>query len=188
MKRAQFRAANQLMLLLWHAGLGGAMNATHRLTGRLMVLGTVGRKSGLMRRTPLNYAREGDDVFALAGFGPRTDWYRNLLAHPFAEIWLPDGFWLARAEVVGQPFRRLRALRQVLQDSGLASKAFAGLDPWTASEAELERETADYQVVRLRLLEPLPEPEEMQIGRAARVGLEVGLALSLAWAWLYRKD
>lgn len=188
MERDAFRTMNRLMLLAWRAGLGAPINATHRLTGRIMVLGTVGRKSGLMRRTPLNYAPGADEVYALAGFGPRTDWYRNLQEHPFAELWLPTGCWLAEAEEVREPGDRLRAVREVLQASGFAAKAFAGVDPWHIADDDLERVTADYGVVRLRIVEPLPEADEMKVGKAARRGLVAGLALALAWGWLRRNE
>ncbi len=188
MDRDGFRSLNRFMLWMWHAGLGGPMNLTHRLTGRIMVLGTVGRKSGQMRRTPLNYSPCGDSVLALAGFGGRTDWLRNLQAHPFAEVWLPDGSWLARAEEIHDPGERLEAIRSVLKDSGFAAKVFAGIDPWHCDEDDLRRQTEPYRVVRLRLLEPLPEPEEMKVGRAARTGLGVGLGISLAWAWFNRRS
>ncbi len=186
MERDFFKPFNHFMLLMWHAGLGGAMNLTHRLSGRVLVLGTVGRKSGLMRRTPLNYSPDRDDVLVLAGFGARTDWYRNLQTHPFAELWLPDGSWLAQAEEIHETQERLVAIRRILKDSGFASKTFAGLDAWKATDEELHRETEEYEVVRLRLLEPLPEPEEMKVGRAVRLGLGVGLTLSLAWHFLKR--
>jgi len=139
-----------------------------------------------MRRTPLNYAPEGEDVLVMAGFGDHTDWYRNLQTHPFAELWLPDGSWLARAEEVREPEVRLDAIRRILQNSGFASRTFAGLDAWKVTNETLRQETSGYEVVRLRVLEPLPEPEEMKVGRAVRLGLGAGLAVSLAWHLINR--
>jgi deazaflavin-dependent oxidoreductase (nitroreductase family) len=176
------------MIWMWHAGLGGPMNLTHRLTGRIMVIGTVGRKSGEMRRTPLNYSPCGDSILVLASFGERTGWLKNLQAHPFAEVWLPDGSWLARAEEIQDPRERLDVIHRVLKDSGFAAKVFAGIDPRRVDRETLRRQTENYRAVRLRLLEPLPEPEEMKVGRAARTGLGIGLGLSLAWAWFSRKE
>ena len=188
MDRDGFRSFNRFMIWMWHAGLGGPMNLTHRLTGRIMVIGTVGRKSGEMRRTPLNYSPCGDSILVLASFGERTGWLKNLQAHPFAEVWLPDGSWLARAEEIQDPRERLDVIHRVLKDSGFAAKVFAGIDPRRVDRETLRRQTENYRAVRLRLLEPLPEPEEMKVGRAARTGLGIGLGLSLAWAWLSRKD
>jgi deazaflavin-dependent oxidoreductase (nitroreductase family) len=55
----------------------------------MLLLTTVGAKSGLRRTSPLLYARDGDD-FAVVGtnFGTHDHpaWTGNLLAHPAAEI------------------------------------------------------------------------------------------------------
>jgi deazaflavin-dependent oxidoreductase (nitroreductase family) len=51
----------------------------------LLILHTIGAKSGELRETPLVALVEGDDmyVFASKGGAPTTpDWYHNLKAHP----------------------------------------------------------------------------------------------------------
>ncbi len=51
----------------------------------LLVLTTIGAKSGRPHTNPVMYLREGDHlyVFASKGGAPtHPDWYRNLLAHP----------------------------------------------------------------------------------------------------------
>ncbi len=51
----------------------------------LVILHTIGAKSGELRETPLVALVEGDDlyVFASKGGAPTSpDWYRNLKAHP----------------------------------------------------------------------------------------------------------
>ena len=51
----------------------------------LLLLTTIGAKSGLRRTTPLGYMPEGDRliVFASSGGAPtHPDWYHNLVAHP----------------------------------------------------------------------------------------------------------
>ena len=63
------------------------------LSGQIMVLTHTGRKSGLRRRTPVNYALVDGEVYCTAGFGQISDWYRNILANPQVEVWLPDGWW-----------------------------------------------------------------------------------------------
>jgi len=54
-----------------------------------LLLTTVGRKSGVRRRTPLIYGRDGDAYLAVASDGGAADhplWYHNLLALPRAEV------------------------------------------------------------------------------------------------------
>ena len=83
-----FKQLNRFMVAAWRLGLGGMINGCPKVMGRIMVLTTVGRKSGLFRRTPVNYAILDDEVYCTAGFGATTDWYRNVQADPQVEIWL----------------------------------------------------------------------------------------------------
>jgi deazaflavin-dependent oxidoreductase (nitroreductase family) len=51
----------------------------------LLLLTTIGAKSGQTRTTPLRYFRDGDQFLVLAsnhGAPKNPDWYHNLLAHP----------------------------------------------------------------------------------------------------------
>jgi deazaflavin-dependent oxidoreductase (nitroreductase family) len=65
-----------------------------RLLGRMashpvLLLETTGRRTGLPRRTPLQFERiDGHVVVAAAANGAPTDpaWYRNLKAQPFARV------------------------------------------------------------------------------------------------------
>ncbi len=59
----------------------------------LLLLTTIGAKSGQPHTTPVMYLREGDHlyVFASKGGAPtHPDWYHNLLAHPAVFIELGD--------------------------------------------------------------------------------------------------
>ena len=54
-----------------------------------LLLTTVGRRSGLRRRTGLIYGRDGDAYVVVASQGGAPDhpqWYLNLLANPEAEV------------------------------------------------------------------------------------------------------
>jgi len=66
---------------LYRIGLG-------RLLGRrFLCLEHLGRTTGLTRRTVLEViAHEGGKPMVPVAFGAATDWYRNLLAQPAAQI------------------------------------------------------------------------------------------------------
>jgi deazaflavin-dependent oxidoreductase (nitroreductase family) len=51
----------------------------------LLLLTTIGAKSGLARTSPLMYIPDGDQLLVLAsnfGAPKHPDWYHNLLVHP----------------------------------------------------------------------------------------------------------
>jgi deazaflavin-dependent oxidoreductase (nitroreductase family) len=57
----------------------------------LLVMENRGAKSGELRRTPLLYARDGDDIVLIASSGgaPRHPaWYHNVRAHPDVKLFL----------------------------------------------------------------------------------------------------
>jgi deazaflavin-dependent oxidoreductase (nitroreductase family) len=64
--------------------------AGRRLAGRpLLVLTTIGARSGLPRTTPMMYVRDGGRLFVVAsnaGAPRHPDWYRNLVAHPTVTV------------------------------------------------------------------------------------------------------
>lgn len=145
---------NPFMLSMWRVGDGKMLNFWPKVVGRYLVICHVGRKSGRLYRTPVNYAEVDGEVYCTAGYGPRSDWFRNLMAHPETEIWLVNGHWRAKAELVEQPQLRLARLRQVLIGSGFATFA-AGINPYRISDVELEKKAQDYRLVHLRRMEKL---------------------------------
>jgi len=63
-------------ILLWRLGLGPIL-------GRVfMLLTTWGRKSGLPRRTVVEYHTLDGKIYAPCAFGPKADWYKNIVANP----------------------------------------------------------------------------------------------------------
>jgi deazaflavin-dependent oxidoreductase (nitroreductase family) len=155
------------MLLLWRLSLGGWLNSWPAVGGRIMVLTTIGRTSGRLRRTPLNYAIVDDEVYCTAGFGSISDWYRNIRANPEVEVWLPDGWWVGLAQEVTDPVARLPLLREVLIGSGIVAP-LVGVDPHTLTDDALAAATASYHLLRIDRTE-------------ARTG--AGGPGDLAWMW-----
>lgn len=165
--RMGFRRLNAFMLLVWRLGLGPWLNLWPAVFGRYMVLVHRGRKSGLLRYTPVNYCAVEGAVYCVSGFGGAADWYRNLLATPEVELWLPDGWWRGRAEELIAAEERLARMRDVLIASAFAARA-AGIDPRRMSDADLARATPDYRVLRIVCTEPRTGP---------------GGPGALAWVW-----
>ncbi len=147
--RQGFRRFNPFMPPLWRLGLGPSLSLIPAITGRYLVLCHTGRKSGVRRRTPLNYARVGGTIYVTAGFGAVSDWYRNLLASPQVEIWLPDERYAARAaELPNDHPQRLDLLRAVLKGSGFAA-LLAGVNPYAIDDDALAQTTATYRLIAI---------------------------------------
>ena len=56
---------------------------------RLLLLGHTGRRSGLRRHTVLEvveYRKEGPEIVVANGFGPDSDWVRNIQAKPDEDV------------------------------------------------------------------------------------------------------
>jgi deazaflavin-dependent oxidoreductase (nitroreductase family) len=153
--RQGFKKLNRLMLWHWRLGMGPYINFWPGGMGRFIVLVHTGRKSGRTYRNPVNYAEIEGDIYVTAGFGKVTDWYRNIMANPRIEAWLPDGRWQADVEdITGQP-GQTAVLREVLKGSGFVAY-LAGINPNQMSDADLEAATAAYRLLRIRRVAPLP--------------------------------
>jgi deazaflavin-dependent oxidoreductase (nitroreductase family) len=66
----------------------------------LVLLTTVGRRTGMPRTTPMMYVRDGDRLFVIAsnaGAPEDPQWYRNLIADPSVTAELPGQELKARA-------------------------------------------------------------------------------------------
>ena len=165
--RQAFKYGNRFMVLLFRLGLGGWGNRPE--TSQVMVLVHKGRRSGLARKTPVNYAMVDGEIYCTAAFGSRADWYRNVMADPNVEVWLKDGWHAGLAEEVSpEDPQRARLMRQVLIASGFAAPLFAGINPKTLSEERLGEITARYRLIHIRRTAPRTGP---------------GGPGDLAWVW-----
>ena len=142
-----FRLFNRFYVLpAIKAGLGPLH--TNPLTGSWMLLRTTGRTSGRTREVALGYAILDGAVYCSAGFGPRTQWYRNLLVDPRVEVVLPGAAFAGVAEPVTDPVELDRAWRALIRALGVLGTAFV-CAPGVAS-AELAAKTANLPLVRIR--------------------------------------
>lgn len=154
--RSIFKSFNRFMMLLWRLGLGSWGNGTS-FGGSLMVIKHTGRKTGLTRHTPVNYAIVDGDVYCTAGFGRVSDWYLNIMTNPEVEVWLPDGRWAGIAEDVTDKERNYKIIRQVLIASGFAGPLF-GANPKNLSDQDLIDLLDSYRLIRIKRPNALTGP------------------------------
>jgi len=74
----------------------------------LLILHTVGAKSGQERVNPTAYVMDDDHFVIIASKGgapTNPNWYYNILAHPLVSVEVGTEFFLARAEIATEPER-----------------------------------------------------------------------------------
>jgi deazaflavin-dependent oxidoreductase (nitroreductase family) len=135
------------MIPMLRAGLGPLIG--NPVTGYMMLLKTIGRKSGLPRYTPMNYAVMSGSVYCLARWGVAADWYQNLIARPDVEVTLPGRTFSGVAKTVNDLDERAQAIRQVLKNGGFAGFS-QGFNPFTVPRGVLLAGTAQMIVVRIQ--------------------------------------
>jgi deazaflavin-dependent oxidoreductase (nitroreductase family) len=164
--RRLFWALNKFFMVpMFRLGLGPLLGSP--LTGYIMVLKTVGRKSGKTRYAPVNYAIRNGAVYFVSGGRRSSDWYRNVKAHPQVEAILPAGPIAGYVEEESDPDERRIVIRQVLQNAGFAG-FFEGYNPFTISDAALAARSADLPLLRVR-----------------PVGLGSGASDPGGWVWVW---
>ncbi len=84
-------------------------HVTGRFAGRpLLLLTTIGARTGQPRVTPLNYSMDDDRFVVIASKGgspTHPDWYRNLVAHPEVTLEVGSETFRARATTAEAPER-----------------------------------------------------------------------------------
>jgi deazaflavin-dependent oxidoreductase (nitroreductase family) len=74
----------------------------------LLLLHTIGAKTGLERINPVAYVTDGDRLVIIASKGgapTNPDWYYNLLAHPSVTVEVGVGQFQAHAAIASEPER-----------------------------------------------------------------------------------
>ncbi len=164
--RQFFRLLNRFFMVpMFRLGLGGLI--CNPITGYIMVLKTVGRKTGRVRYAPVNYAIRDGCIYCLAGWGRVSDWYRNVRAAPDVRAILPGGALSGRVEEVEAEGERAAVIRQIFKNGGFAG-FFEGFNPYRVSEATLLERTSGLPLLRIR-----------------PTGIESGASDPGGWAWAF---
>lgn len=108
-----FRMLNRVVEPLVRAGIGSPRIAP----GGFIVLESKGRKSGLLRRSPLAATRIGEHVVVGTFRAGRSEWIKNLATQPRTHYWIGGKQQPARAFVMvdGKRFRVPKSLPKGMQ-------------------------------------------------------------------------
>jgi deazaflavin-dependent oxidoreductase (nitroreductase family) len=111
---SEWAAQNDPVIAAFRAGGGTVKGRKHPV----LLLTTIGARSGLPRVTPLNFSRDGDRIVAIASMGGSSlhpHWYLNLLAHPEVILEVGAERFRARARITEEPERTRLFDRQAAQ-------------------------------------------------------------------------
>jgi len=145
--RKFFKVLNKFFMVpMFRLGLGPVM--TNPFSGYIMVMKTIGRKSGKVRYAPVNYAIWKGSVYCISGGRENSDWLKNLKATPEIEVILPGGAIFGTVDTECESDDRLRIIRSILQNAGFAG-FFEGYNPWKISDEKMLEKTADLPLIRI---------------------------------------
>jgi deazaflavin-dependent oxidoreductase (nitroreductase family) len=134
------------MIPVQRLGLGAWIGTP--IGGYVLLLRTRGRRTGLVREAPLSYFVEDGSAWVMAGFGDRTQWFRNLLADPDVEVWLPGRTVRCHAEEIVDPALRAAVLPRLVRATGLPG-LLVGCNPWTTPDAGILEHLEGVPLVRI---------------------------------------
>jgi deazaflavin-dependent oxidoreductase (nitroreductase family) len=134
------------MVPMFRLGFGPFVG--NSISGYIMVLKTVGRRTGKVRYAPVNYAIHKGNVYCMAGGGRISDWYRNMITAREVEAILPAGSVFGAVGEVSDLEERRVVLRKILQNAGFAG-FFTGFNPFTVKDEELMRKTDEMPLLRI---------------------------------------
>jgi deazaflavin-dependent oxidoreductase (nitroreductase family) len=137
------------------------------LSGYIMVLKTIGRKTGQVRFTPVNYAILDGKVYCVSGYRQGSDWYLNLRAYPEIEVIMPGGAISGMATEISDRESKTAIIRKIFLNAGFAG-FMEGYNPYRINDEELARKTADMPLI---CIQP--------------TGLGSGASDPAGWAWIW---
>jgi deazaflavin-dependent oxidoreductase (nitroreductase family) len=156
--RRFFAIVNKLFMVpMFKLGLGPFFG--NPITGYVMILKVLGRKTGRLRYVPVNYAIRHGMIYCLVGFGRKSPWYLNIMANPEIDLILPSGAIAGHAEEVVDAAEKTAVIRGLLKNAGWATMA-EGLNPYRASDEALRTKTADQPLLRIRPVGPAYGPSD----------------------------
>ena len=97
--------------------------------GRIFLILTVkGRKTGKTRRVPVEYFKHEGYIYVFPSRGEKSDWYKNMLAHP-EDVKIQLGFRTkqVRPIVIKDPNKKEEILRNYLIRRSAAARSFFGI-------------------------------------------------------------
>jgi deazaflavin-dependent oxidoreductase (nitroreductase family) len=135
---------NPLIVALYRSGILPLFS----WSSPIMLLTTLGRKSGKLRHTPIGYFRIGGVIHLFSAWGKGAGWYKNLIASP-ERVSIQIGLrrYPVIAQILTEPEEIKRTLDQFVTESPDQAQSLFGWQPGRDQAAR-----ADFSVVIEKVL------------------------------------
>jgi deazaflavin-dependent oxidoreductase (nitroreductase family) len=147
---SRLKVGNPWMVLFYRLGILPLIG----MGKQMMLLSTIGRKTGKQRFTPIGYYRVDGQVYVFSGWGKGASWFQNMQSHP-DRVQVQIGFKhsQARAEVINDPMEARQILEHFVMQDPEGAKLLMG---WNnaqdfAKEADFSLMIEKVLIVRFRL-------------------------------------
>ena len=117
------------------------------LSDIVMVITTIGRKSGKRYSIPIGYLRDGNDFIALTSENA-SNWFRNVLANGEATLEIKKEKFEVRGELITDEAERQRIFKMYQQNERYFKSNF-GLE-LNSPESELQAALAKRRFIRFK--------------------------------------
>ena len=145
---------NQTIVVFWKLGLGKLLNHFPGVFGRSMVISFSDRGSSGFTHLPVLYYPQGDQIYCTNLNNLQPDWYLAIIANPQVEIWLPEGWFTARAEIVDAPEEKQEMLRKVFLAGGLVTQTLTNISVRKMDGDAFNEVTDNFPLLRIRRQSP----------------------------------
>jgi len=159
-----YKYTNFAAVILWKLGLGKFFNLFPAVFGKTLVVDFSRHEVISPAQMPLVYYAQGDALYCTAFWDAQPDWYLSMMANPQVEVWLPDGWYAGKAELVRDEEERAQVLPKLLKNGGAAFKVWERVN-WLDLP---EEEQTELPVLRIKRQSPCTGAEGPG---------------SLAWLW-----
>ena len=140
------RTVYRAPLLFWRLGFGPVM-------GRIvLVLSHIGRRTGKIRRTALEYHRYEGRIYVFSGWS-RSDWFKNIQAEPRVTVQTDQGSLRALARVLQSSAEYVEAHR-LIEHNWMVRSELSGL----GIDTSLEGFVANKDRLQIVTFDPTSEP------------------------------
>jgi len=171
---------NEAPLFLYRLGLAKLFG------GRMMILSTVGRKTGIIHRTPVQFFYHEGKYYALNRLGTQSDWYKNIVAHP--QVTIQNGYdTICATARQPQTEQEWEAVHLFLGLSPIGKRLTGDLERYLPSSKENDQDQPSPFIAFEPTQQACPEPLETDLVWAWPLIL-LALAFQITCCWMYRRN